>query len=55
MSVGTLELLSQKKIISRDNELNLPDENIVAQNIWSQENNAELEDSVDAVKDAKSS
>ena len=50
VSVGTLELLSQKAIISRDNELNLPDNNIGSQNTWTQQNDAELEDAVEAVK-----
>ena len=53
VSVGTLELLGQKAIISRDNELNLPDNKIESQSIWNQQNDAELEDAVDAVKDAR--
>ena len=53
VSVGTLELLGQKSIISRDNELNLLDNKIGSQSIWNQQNDAELEDTVEAVKDAR--
>ena len=53
VSVGTLELLGQKAIISRDNELNLPDNAIGSQSIWNQQNDAELEDAVDAARDAR--
>ena len=53
MSVGTLELLGQKAIISRDNELDLPDNKIGSQSTWNQQNDAELEDAVEAVKDAR--
>ena len=53
VSVGTLELLGQKSIISRDNELDLLDNKIGSQSIWNQQNDAELEDTVEAVKDAR--
>ena len=52
VSVGTLELLGQKAIIARDNELNLPDNKIGSQSVWNQQDDAELEDAVDAVKGA---
>ena len=53
VSVGTLELLGQKAIIYRGNELNLPDDTIGSQMIWDQYDDAELENAVDAVTDAK--
>ena len=52
VSVGTLELLGQKAIVARDGELNLPDNHINSQIVWGQSDDAELEDAVDAVKDA---
>ena len=53
VSVGTLELLGQKAIVPREGELGLADENIGSQIVWSQPDDAELEDTVDAVKDAR--
>ena len=53
VSVGTLELLGQKAIIPRDNELNLADDKIDSQIVWNQHDAAELEGAVDAVKDAR--
>ena len=53
VSAGTLELLGQKAIVSRDGELGLTDAKIVSQSIWNQRDDAELEDAVDAVKDAQ--
>ena len=53
VSVGTLELLGQKAIVARDGELNLPDNQINSQIVWNQPDDAELEDAVDAVKDAR--
>ena len=52
VSAGTLELLGQKAIVPRDGELGLADENISSQIIWSQDDDAELEGAVEAVKDA---
>ena len=49
ISAGTLELLAQRKIADRDSEL-FPDDTIDSQGIW--EDNVELEDAVDAAKDA---
>ena len=53
VSVGTLELLGQKAIVARDGELNLPDNQINSQIVWNQPDDAELEDAVDAVQDAR--
>ena len=52
VSTGTLELLGQKAIVTRDNELNLGDDKIGSQIVWNQPDDAELEDAVEAVKDA---
>ena len=52
VSVGTLELLGQKAIVTRDNELGLADDKIGSQIVWDQNDDAELEDAVDAVKGA---
>ena len=52
VSVGTLELLGQKKIVPRSNELNLSDEKIGSQVIWSQRDEPELEDAANAARDA---
>ena len=52
VSAGTLELLGQKAIVPRETELGLPDENIRSHTIWSQHDHTELEDAVEAVKDA---
>ena len=51
-SAGTLELLNQKAIVPRDAELELADEKIDSQTVWSQHDDAEIEDAVEAVKDA---
>ena len=53
VSVGTLELLGQKAIVPRDNELGLADEKIGSQVVWGQHDDAELEDAVDAAKNAR--
>ena len=52
VSVGTLELLGQKAIVHRDNELNLSDDRIGSQKIWAADS-AELEYTIDAVKNAR--
>ena len=52
VSVGSLELLGQKAIIPRNNELDI-DEEIASQFTWSPSDNNEMEDAVDAVKDAR--
>ena len=53
VSAGTLELLGQKDIIPRVNELGLADDAIASQSVWDPLDDAELEDSVDAVKNAR--
>ena len=52
VSAGTLELLGQKAIVPRENELNLADDRIGSQIVWNEHGDVELEDAVDAVKDA---
>ena len=53
VSAGTLELLGQKAIAAREGELGLADDKIGSQIVWNQPDDAELEDAVDAVKDAR--
>ena len=53
VSAGTLELLGQKAVVARDSELGLVDDRIGSQAVWSQRDDAELEDAVAAVKDAR--
>ena len=50
ISAGTLELLGQKEIVPRNSELDLPDDRIVSEGVWTQGGEA-MEDAVDAVKD----
>ena len=52
VSAGTLELLGQKAIVSRDGELGLADDRIRSQSIW-ESDDTDLEDAVDAAKDAR--
>ena len=53
VSVGTLELLGQKAIVPRRDELDLEDSKIASQNVWLlNESTAELEDAVEAARDA---
>ncbi len=51
VAAGTLDLLGQKAIVPRDTELNLADDKIGSQIVWNQQDDAELEDAVNAVKD----
>ena len=53
IAAGTLELLGQQAIVARGGELNLPDDKIGSQSVWNRQQDAELEDAVDAVKDAR--
>ena len=53
VSVGTLEMLGQKAIVPRDNQMDLTDDKIASQSIGSQRDDIELEDAVDAAKDAR--
>ena len=52
VSVGTLELLGQKAIVPRNNELGLADDRIASQSVWPADD-AELEGAVDAAKNAR--
>ena len=52
VSVGTLELLGQKSIVPRDSELALADDYIRSRTVWQQQDDTELEDAVDAARDA---
>ncbi len=49
VSAGTLELLSQREIVPRNGELNLPDDRIASEEVWTQGGEA-MEDAGDAVK-----
>ena len=53
VQAGTLELLGQKAIVPRDTELALADDGISSQLVWDQPDDADLEDAVDAVKNAR--
>ena len=53
VSAGTLELLGQRAIVRRDGELDIPDNAIGSQSIWGHGDDVELEDAVEAVKDAR--
>ena len=53
VSVGTLELLGQKAVIPRDNQMNLAEDKIESQLTWAPSDDTELEDAVDAAKDAR--
>ena len=50
---GTLELLGQRTVVRRPNELDLGDDAIGSRATWETTDDAELEDAVDAVKDAR--
>ena len=50
VSAGSLELLSQRDIVPRNGELDLPDDRIASQEVWTQGGEA-MEDAVDAIKD----
>ena len=53
VSAGTLELLGQRSIVARTGEMDIQDEAIASQSIRLNDDDAELEDAVDAVKDAR--
>ena len=53
VSAGTLELLGQKSIVHRGGELDLGDDAIASQATWASTDDADLEDAVDAAKDAR--
>ncbi len=52
-AVGSLELLAQKAIVSRPGSLPLDDDRIGSRSVWTYDDDAELEDAVEAVKDAR--
>ena len=49
VSAGTLELLGQKEIVPRTGELDLPNDRIASEEVWTQGGEA-MEDAVDAVR-----
>ena len=53
VAAGTLELLGQKAVVERRNELGLADDRIASQATWRPADDTELEDAVSAVKDAR--
>ncbi len=53
VSAGTLELLGQKSIVSRPTELDLGDDAIDSQATWDTTGGAELEDAVEAARNAR--
>ena len=54
VSVGTLELLGQKTIVHKDGKFNnLDDDKIASQIVWTEPDDAQLEDAVDAAKQAR--
>lgn len=53
VSAGTLELLGQSVIVARRSELDLGDDAIGSQATWASTDAADLEDAVDAAKDAR--
>ena len=50
---GTLELLGQRAVVRRPNEMDLGDDTIGSKATWEATDDADLEDAVDAVKDAR--
>ena len=50
---GTLELLAQRAVVQRPNELDLGDDVIGSQATWEATDDTELEDAVDAAKNAR--
>ena len=52
VSSGTLELLSQKAIVSRGGEMDIPDDAITSRSIWGADD-VELEDAVEAARKAR--
>ena len=51
--MGTLELLGQRSIVSREGELDLGDVAIGSQATWISVDDTELEDAVDAAQNAR--
>ncbi len=53
IGVGTLELLGQQAIVPRHGELGFADDAIGSRAVWDPSDDAELEDAVDAARDAR--
>ena len=53
IGVGTLELLGQQAIVPQTNALGLPDAAIGSRAVWDPSDDADLEDAVDATRDAR--
>ena len=53
VSVGTLELLGQRSVVSRRSELDLGDDAIGSQAAWMSADYSDLEDAVDAARNAR--
>lgn len=53
IGVGTLELLGQQAIVPQTNALGLPDAAVGSRAVWDPSDDAELEDAVDAARDAR--
>ena len=53
VSVGTLELLGQRSVVSRRSELDLGDDAIGSQAAWMSTDYSDLEDAVDAARNAR--
>ena len=53
VSTGTLELLGQRAVVSRREELDLDDVVIDSRAMWETANDAELEDAVDAARNTR--
>ncbi len=53
VSVGTLELLGQRSVVSRRSELDLGDDAIGSQATWMSTDYSDLEDAVDAARNAR--
>ena len=53
VSAGTLELLGQRAIVPRKGQLDMGDDAIESERVWGDGDDAELEDAVESVKDAR--
>ncbi len=53
VATGSLELLGQRAIVERPGELGFEDDQIGSQSVWAAADDAELEDAVEAAKDAR--
>ena len=53
VAAGTLDLLGQRAILPMIDEFDLPDQRIASKQVWVHQENVELEDAVDAVRDIR--